>query len=83
MSARSAITVKRTGPVIFVCLCLSAWSGCSSITSSRTGRMSESLATSILNQNDPETVRQGAPAYLLMIDGFIADDPEDPETELL
>jgi len=41
--------------------------------------MAESLATSILNQNDPETVRQGAPAYLLMIDGFITDDPENPD----
>lgn len=41
--------------------------------------MSESLASSILNQNDPETVRQGAPAYLLMVDGFIADDPDNPD----
>ncbi len=41
--------------------------------------MSESLASSILNSNDPETVRQGAPAYLLMIDGFITDDPENPD----
>ncbi len=62
-----------------LCLCLLAWSGCSSITSSLTGRMSESLATSILNQNDPETVRQGMPAYLLMIDGFITDDPENAD----
>ena len=61
------------------CLFLLALSGCSSITSSLTGRMSESLATSILNQNDPETVRQGAPAYLLMIDGFISDDPENAD----
>ena len=39
------------------------------------------LATSILNQNDPETVRQGAPAYLLMVDALIAGDPDN--TELL
>jgi len=51
--------------------------GCSAVTSSMTGRLADSLAVSILNQNDPETVRQGAPAYLLMIDGFIADDPEN------
>lgn len=64
---------------LLVCLCLSVLAGCSSITSSLTGRMSESLASSILNSNDPETVRQGAPAYLLMIDGFITDDPENPD----
>jgi hypothetical protein len=47
-----------------------------------TGRLSESLATSILNQNDPQTVRDGAPAYLIMIDGFIADAPDNPEVHL-
>jgi hypothetical protein len=40
--------------------------------------MAESLATAMVNQNDPETVRQGAPAYLVLIDGLIADDPDDP-----
>ncbi len=43
-----------------------------------TGSMSASLATSMLNQNDPQTVRDGAPAYLLMIDGFITDSPDNP-----
>ena len=31
----------------------------------------------MLNQEDPETVRSGAPAYLLLIDGLIADSPDD------
>ncbi len=39
--------------------------------------MADSLAKSIANQNDPITVRDGAPAYLLLIDGFILDMPED------
>ncbi|MCD4750389.1 MAG: TRAP transporter TatT component family protein [Thermoanaerobaculales bacterium] len=56
--------------------------GCSAVTSSITSRMSAGLATSILNQNDPETVRQGAPAYLLMIDGFIAEDPDNADVLL-
>ncbi len=78
MSAGSVMPVKQMGSLVVWCLCLSVLAGCSSITSSLTGRMSESLASSILNSNDPETVRQGAPAYLLMIDGFITDDPENP-----
>ncbi len=53
--------------------------GCAALTSSMTGRMSASLATSMLNQNDPETVRDGAPAFLLMVDGFIADAPDNPD----
>ena len=36
-----------------------------------THRMAHSVSQSILNQDDPETVRDGAPAYLLLIDGLI------------
>jgi hypothetical protein len=53
--------------------------GCSSIMTSATTGLAESLTSSVLNQNDPETVRQGAPAYLLLIDGLIADNPNNPE----
>lgn len=55
---------------------LTATAGCSSIMSSATTSLADSLTGAILNQNDPETVRQGAPAYLLLIDGLIADNPE-------
>ena len=51
--------------------------GCSSIMSSATSGLAESLTTAVLNQNDPETVRQGAPAYLLLVDGLIADNPNN------
>lgn len=53
--------------------------GCSSIMSSATADLSRGLTSAVLDQNDPETVRQGAPAYLLMIDGLIADRPDNPE----
>jgi hypothetical protein len=39
--------------------------------------MADNLNEAILNQNDPETVRQGAPAYLIMIDSFIEGAPRD------
>jgi len=60
-------------PVLF-----GLFGGCSAVKSSLTAGMSESLARAINNQNDPETVRQGAPAYLLMVDGFIEDEPDNP-----
>ena len=53
--------------------------GCSSIMSSATSGLAESLTDAVLNQNDPETVRQGAPAYLLLIDGLIANDPDNAD----
>ncbi|MBD3670128.1 MAG: hypothetical protein HUJ29_05080 [Gammaproteobacteria bacterium] len=38
--------------------------------------MSNTLSNAILNQDDPTLVRDGAPAYLLLIDGLIMDNPK-------
>jgi hypothetical protein len=53
-------------------------SGCASLVSSATGGLADNLGQAILNQNDPETVRDGAPAFLLMLDSFVEGSPEDP-----
>jgi len=53
--------------------------GCSTMMSSATSSLADSLTDAVLDQNDPETVRQGAPAYLLLIDGLIADSPNNAE----
>jgi hypothetical protein len=45
---------------------------------SATGGLADNLSQAILNQNDPETVRDGAPAFLLMLDSFVEGSPEDP-----
>jgi len=55
--------------------------GCASVISSATSRMADNLSLAILNQNDLETVRIGAPAYLLMLDSLIEGDTEN--TDLL
>ena len=44
---------------------------------SATNGMAANLSAAILNQDDPETVRDGAPAYLLMLDSFIEGSPND------
>jgi uncharacterized protein YceK len=62
---------------ILILLLVVLTSGCASLLNSATSKMATSLSAGILNQNDPETVRAGAPAYLLMVDGFIADNPAD------
>lgn len=38
--------------------------------------MAGNLNKAILNQDDPETVRDGAPAFLLMLDSFIEGSPD-------
>jgi len=54
-----------------------ALSGCSSIISSATGKMATNLSKAIINNDDPATVKAGAPAYLLLLDSFIEGEPED------
>ena len=60
-------------------LLLGLLSGCASLVSSATSKMADNITLAILNQDDPATVRTGAPAYLLMIDGLIEGDPENDD----
>lgn len=46
--------------------------------SSAASGLADNLSSAVLNQNDPETVRDGAPAYLLLLDSFLEGSPEDP-----
>jgi hypothetical protein len=39
--------------------------------------LAANLSQAMLNQTDPQVVRHGAPAYLLLIDSLIADQPEE------
>ena len=54
-------------------------SGCASLISSATTRVADNVTLAILNQDDPGVVRDGAPAYLIMIDGLIEGDPENAD----
>ena len=65
-------------PALGALLVLSA-TGCGSLVSTAASGVSDSLSTAILNQDDPEIVRAGAPSFMLMLDGFIADNPEDSD----
>jgi len=51
--------------------------GCASFMASTTSRMAGDLAQAIRNQDDPPTVRDGAPAYLLLTDSLIEGDPKN------
>jgi len=51
-------------------------SGCSMIIAGATSSMADNLSDAIINQSDPETVREGAPAFLLMMDGFVGGSPK-------
>jgi len=51
-------------------------SGCSYFLSSATGKMTDNLSAAVLDQDDPATVRDGAPAYLIALDGLIEGSPK-------
>lgn len=39
----------------------------------------DTLSSSILNQTDPDLIADGVPAYLLLVDGFIHDSPDNED----
>ncbi len=53
-------------------------SACASLMSSAASGLADNLSAAVLNQNDPQTVRDGAPAYLLLLDSFLEGSPDDP-----
>ena len=56
-----------------------ALSGCTVIVSSAANGLAENLSVAILNQDDPELVRAGAPSYLLLLDSFVEGSPNNPD----
>ncbi len=67
---------KTVFPIILVVI-LPFLSACSAIISSATGRLADNLAQAILDSNDPDTVRQGVPAYLILIDALLQTAPDN------
>ena len=50
-------------------------SGCAGFISSATSGLADNLSAAIMNQTDPGTVRDGAPAFMILIDSLIEGDP--------
>jgi hypothetical protein len=69
--------ISRASRAAVLVAWLLAFAGCSTVIAPVTSRVTEGLTTAVLDHNDPETVRQGAPAYLLMVDAMIAGDPDN------
>ena len=70
-SNRPPARVSRCAAVLLVGA-LSFVGGCVSYVG---GLAADTLSSAILNQDDPLVVQSGLPAYLLIVDGFIAQNP--------
>ena len=63
--------------IIIVTLLIS--SGCSQLVSNAKQEFADDLSATMLEQNDPETVKQAVPAYLILISSMIKGDPDNVE----
>ena len=63
--------------ILVALLMVSLLSGCSLVINRTVGGFSKNLTSAVLDQNDPETVRQAIPAYLVLLDSFVQGDPEN------
>ena len=53
-------------------------SACAAVVSNAASGFADNLSAAVVNQTDPETVRDGAPAYMLLLDSLLEGSPEDP-----
>ena len=61
--------MKKIVTMLLMAICVS---GCASIVGKATDTFAQNLGNAVLNSEDPATVRDGLPAYLLLLDGLIA-----------
>ncbi len=62
-----------------VVVALLALAGCGQMVSNAKKDFAEDLSATMLEQNDPETVKQAVPAYLILISSMIKGDPNNVE----
>ena len=77
----SLARLNRLSPWLLAAVALLA-SGCASLVGNATARLADNLGKAVLNADDPATVRDGLPAYLLLLDGLLEGDPDNVGTLL-
>lgn len=75
--AGAFVAPARLSVLVGLC-CAAVLSGCSSIASSAAGDLADNLSAAILNQDDPELVRESLPAYLLLLDSLASGPDATP-----
>ena len=63
--------------IFVITMAVSTLAACASMVASAGSGLAGNLNKAILNQDDPPLVRDGAPAYLLMLDSFVEGAPEN------
>lgn len=71
------IAISKWHKIVFTLVLFITLSGCSMLISSVTSKMANNLSSTILNSDDPQTVADGAPAYLLLVSSFLNDSTDN------
>ena len=69
---------RRAGRSLALLSALWVLQGCASLVGSVTQNFANDLGTAILESDDPDMVRDGAPAYLILIDRSWPETPKTP-----
>lgn len=70
------LRIKNTLQGLMLLAALTGMAGCASLVTSATSGLTQSLGDSIMNNQDLEMVRDGAPSFLLLMDGLLAQNPD-------
>ena len=76
-TSRPKIVKRFELRLTIITLLLLLLGACASVMQTATNDMAANLSSAIMNQDDPETVRDGAPAYLLLLDSFVTGSPNN------
>ena len=79
-SLRGRLGLRSLQQLVACGIFVALLSGCSAVVSNLSSGMADNLSGAILNQDDPELVREALPAYLLMLDSVLQSDPESVST---
>ncbi len=77
MSRKIPKTMSRIALGLVALASLLGTGGCASLIGKATSGLSADLSAGILDSDDPTTVSQALPAYLVLLDGLIAGHPDD------
>lgn len=65
------VLIPRLRVAAFAVLATVALGGCATLVGGASDRLAAQLGSAVLNSDDPDTVRDGLPAYLLLLDGLV------------
>ena len=73
------LIIVRCVKVIFLIFAVLSLAACGQLLSNAKKEFAEDLSATILESDDPETIKKGVPAYLILISSMIKGDPDNAD----